>query len=162
FVPTLLRVANDVYLFGTEETHPEYESTGGAKTLSDAARRELQHRHGIGSWVVSGAFYGASDAALEANLERIRGHFLKSGKATYIDHDEALERPPLNIAINAFSGVPTARELGLLKWRPGGGNTWLVPGMSMTGTVAARHASLTRSILADFGFEYCVMIVAGA
>lgn len=162
FVPTLFRICNDVYLFGTEESHPEYSNSGGKVCLSDAGRRELQKKHGIGSWVVSGAFYGASTDAIEPNMRRIREHFLKSGKATYINHEQAEQMPPLNVAVCAFSGVPTTTELGLLKWRPGGGNTWILPGMPMTGDVARRHHNLSRGILNDHGLEYCVMIVGGA
>ena len=35
------------------------------------------------------------------------------------------------VAINAFSGIPSMGELGLLKWRPGGGNIWFLPGTPM-------------------------------
>lgn len=126
------------------------------------ARRALQQKYGIGAWVVSGAFYGASEDAIAPQVERARKHFMQSGKATYISHEQALECGPLNVAISAFSGIPTAHELGLLKWRPGGGNIWFVPGMPMLGQVAARHHELSRRILEDHGFEYMTMIVCGA
>ena len=159
FVPTLFRVSNDLYLFGTEDINPEYQASGGKKQISDAARKDLQRKHGIGAWVASGAFYGGSDEALAPLIERVKAMFLKSGKARYIAHDQALEMPPLRIAIDAFSGVPTPRELGLLKWRPGGGNTWFVPGMPMLGALANAHQKLARGILAEHGLDYCVMNV---
>ena len=162
FVPTLFRVCSDVYLYGTEEEHPEYEQTQGRSTLTDDGRKALQEKYGIGSWVVSGAFYGASEEAINAQIERVRSHFCRSGKARYIPHEEAEVSPPLKVAICAFSGIPTATELGLLKWRPGGGNTWMLPGMPMTGKVAKEHHTQSRKILSKHGFEYCTMIVCGA
>src|SRR5690606_28994134 len=107
-------------------------------------------------------FYGASEDAIAPQVERARKHFMQSGKATYISHEQALECGPLNVAISAFSGIPTAHELGLLKWRPGGGNIWVVPGMPMLGQVAARHHELCRLTLEDRGFEYLAMLVCGA
>jgi len=56
---------------------------------------------------------------------------VRSGKARYIPHDDAAHIPPLQVAINAFSGIPSLGELGLLKWRPGGGNIWFLPGTPM-------------------------------
>jgi 4-cresol dehydrogenase (hydroxylating) flavoprotein subunit len=36
------------------------------------------------------------------------------------------------MAINAFSGVAGVGELGFLKWRPGGGNSWFLPGWPLS------------------------------
>ena len=161
-VPTLFRVCSDVYLFGSQERHPEYAQTRGRSTLSDGARKALREKYGIGAWVVSGAFYGAAEEAVNAQVERVRAHFCRAGKARPIAHEDATLWPPLQVAICAFSGIPTATELGLLNWRPGGGNTWLLAGMPMTGKVAGEHHAESRRILAQYGFEYCTMIVCGA
>ncbi|MGE0733885.1 MAG: FAD-binding oxidoreductase [Alphaproteobacteria bacterium] len=159
FVPTLFRVANGLYLTGNEAVNPEFAASNGAKALSEAGRKALQHKHGLGEWVASGAFYGASVEAVAPMIERVKGMFLKSGKARYIDHDQALTLPPLRVAIDAFNGVPTAGELGLLKWRPGGGNIWFVPGTPMIGSTANELQKLGKQITEDHGLEYKVMNV---
>ena len=79
---------------------------------------------------------GRAPAAIEPMIARVRDHFGKSGKARYISHEEAQSIPPLQVAINAFSGIPSLGELGLLKWRPGGGNIWFLPGTPMDGKLA--------------------------
>jgi 4-cresol dehydrogenase (hydroxylating) flavoprotein subunit len=38
----------------------------------------------------------------------VRDHFMKSGKARYIAHEEAPNIPSLQVAINAFSGIPSS------------------------------------------------------
>ncbi len=161
-VPTLFKVANDIYAFGTECEHPEYARTGGTEALSESARRELQARYGTGAWLVSGAFYGASEAAIAPFIERAKAHFMAGGKATYIDHDSAEANPMLRIHIDSFRGVPTADELKLLSWRPGGGLIWFLPGTPMTGAVANEHQRLARGIYERFGFEYICEYVCGA
>lgn len=161
FVPTLFRVSNDLYLIATEETFPDYETSGGATSISDEQRKALQARHGLGAWTVSGAFYGPSMEAIEPQIARVRDHFGASGKATYIDHDTALGMPPLKCAIDSFSGVPTTQELGLLKWRPGGGNAWFTPGTPMDGKTANEFQALGRSIYEANGLDYTVMNVCG-
>ena len=76
-------------------------------------------------------------AALEPQIAaRARSFRPESGKARYIPHEEAAKIPPLQVAINAFSGIPSLGELGLLKWRPGGGNIWFLPGTPMDGKIA--------------------------
>jgi len=162
FVPTLFRVANDLYLIGTEDTYPDYPASGGAQSLTDEARRALQRKHGLGSWTVSGAFYGPSMEATQPQIDRVVGHFTASGKARYVDHDAALEIPPLKTAIDSFSGVPTAHELGLLKWRPGGGNAWCLPGTPMDGGIANRFQKQAREIYARNGLDYMIMNVCSA
>lgn len=161
FVPTLFRLTNDLYLIGTEDQNPEYKATGGRASLSDAGRRALQKKHGVGAWNVSGAFYGASMEALEPMIARVKAHFGQVKGARYISHEDAMGMPPFRIAIDAFSGVPSPGELGLLKWRPGGGNTWFTPGTPMVGETAAKLASLGRGIYAAHGMDYCVMYVCG-
>lgn len=157
YVPTLFRVGNDVYLCGSESVSPTYPHA-----FTDDARRAMRDRHGLGSWTVSGAFYGASDAALEPQIERMRVHFGRSGKARYIPHDEAAAIPALEVAINAFSGHPSVGELGLLKWRPGGGNTWFLPGTPMDGRIANEVQDVCRQIYVQHGIDYMVMNVCGA
>jgi len=161
-VPTLFRLTNDIYLYGAEETNPEYAATGGKAGISDAARRALQKKHGVGAWVASAALYGAGDDGLKPVVERIRQHFARSRKARYISHEEALGMVPLKIAIDAFAGIPTTHELGMLKWRPGGGFSWFVPGVPMRGDLARHYHALGRAIYAKHGLDYCVMNIAGA
>lgn len=162
FVPTLFRVANDLYLCGSEGENPEYKSSGGKRSISDEGRRRLRESHGLGAWNVSGAFYGPSAAAIEPQIQRVRDMFGQSGKAHYISHEEASAIPPLQVAINAFSGIPSLGELGLLKWRPGGGNTWFLPGTPMDGRVANEFQKLCRTIYEEFGLDYTVMNVCSA
>jgi 4-cresol dehydrogenase (hydroxylating) len=162
YVPTLFRVANDLYLCGSEGESPEYRASGGKRSISDEGRRSLRDHHGLGAWTVSGAFYGPSHAALEPQIERVRAMFGQSGKAKYIPHEEAEHIAPLQVAINAFSGIPSLGELGLLKWRPGGGNLWFLPGTPMDGRVANEFQTLCRRIYQEFGLDYTVMNVCSA
>ena len=162
FVPTLFRVANDLYACGSEGESAEYRSSNGKRSISDEGRRALREKHGVGAWTVSGAFYGGSDAAIEPMIQRVRQHFGRSGKARYIPHEEALEIAPLQVAINSFSGVPSVIELGLLKWRPGGGNSWFLPGTPMIGKIANEFQHLCRGIYEEFGLDYTVMNVCAA
>lgn len=162
FVPTLFRVTNDLYGCGSEGESAEYRASDGKRSISEEGRRALRDKHGVGAWTVSGAFYGASDAAIEPMIERVRNHFGQSGRARYIPHDEAMEIAPLQIAINAFSGIPGVGELGLLKWRPGGGNSWFLPGTPMIGKVANEFQRLCRGIYEEHGLDYTVMNVCSA
>ena len=114
FVPSLFRIANDLYAMGPEDRNTEY-SASNKNSYSETARKNLQRRHGLGAWQVSGMFYGASDAIIEPMLQRVRAHFERSGKARYISHEEALGIPALNIAIDSMSGRPSAQELGMLQ-----------------------------------------------
>jgi len=170
FVPTLFRLSNDIYLCGSDEQFyhgfggesPEYRLNAGKRSISDEGRRALRIKHGVGSWTVSGAFYGASAAALEPQLARVREHFCRSGRARYIDHEEAMKIPSLRVAIDAFSGIPTVGELGLLKWRPGGGCLWFLPGTPMDGKLANEFQRVCRGIYEEHGHDYTVMNVCGA
>jgi len=161
FVPTLFRVANDLYLCGSEGESPEYRVSKGKRSISDNGRRALREKHGLGAWNVSGAFYGPNAAALEPMIQRVREHFGQSGKARYIDHTDAAAIPPLQVAINAFSGIPSLGELGLLKWRPGGGNLWFLPGTPMDGRTANEFQRVCRGIYEKHGMDYTVMNVCG-
>lgn len=159
-VPSLVKVTSDLYGLGTVATYP-FERTGGRTPLPDDVRRELQHEHGVGAWCVSGALYGASDAVLLPLVERMKAHFGRSGKARYISHEEAQDNPILEIHIDTFSGRPTRSELGLLNWRPGGGNCWFLPAMPMVGAIANQHQALSRRILREHGLEYITEYVCG-
>jgi 4-cresol dehydrogenase (hydroxylating) flavoprotein subunit len=159
-VPTLLKVTSDVYAFGTEETYP-FDRTGGRTPLPLEIRKELQAKHGLGAWLVSGAFYGASEEAVQPLLERVKAHFLRSGKARYISHAEAEQSRILKIHISTFSGQPTRDELGLLQWRPGSGATWFLPATPMVGRVANEQQALSRRILGEHGFEFVTEYVCG-
>jgi 4-cresol dehydrogenase (hydroxylating) len=160
-VPSLLKVTSDLYALGTVATYP-FERTGGHAPLPDEVRHELQRRHGVGAWCVSGAFYGASDEVLMPLIERMKAHFGRSGKARYISHEEALDNHILKIHIDTFTGTPTTSELSLLNWRPGGGNCWFLPAMPMIGTVANQQQTLSRRILREHRLEFITEYVCGA
>lgn len=161
FVPSLFRIANDLYAMAPDERNPEYLE-GSRQSISGVARKALQGKHGLGAWQVSGMFYGASTAAIEPLVARVRGHFERSGKARYVGHDEALNIPALRIAIDSMSGEPSAGELGMLQWRPGSGNSWFLPGTPMVGSQAMELDRLGRSIYEKHGMDYIVMHVASA
>jgi 4-cresol dehydrogenase (hydroxylating) len=161
FVPTQIRATNDLYLIAADTTHPEYAQTCGRVQITDEARRALQARYGLGSWTVSGAFYGASRSAVQPQLERVRQHFTRPGKGRYIAPDQAAETPPLRIATNAYAGVPGEGELRMLGWRPGGGTTWFLPGTPMIGELANAFQVASRRICAEYGLEYMVSNVCG-
>ena len=161
FVPTLFRVSNDLYLIGSEVPSPVYEASAGKASITDDERKALQATHGLGAWTVSGAFYGPSMEAIEPQIQRVRDHFGGSGKATYIPHEDAEHMPSLKCAISSFSGEPTTIELGLLKWRPGGGNAWFTPGTPMDGAMANEFQTLGREIYERNGLDYTVMNVCG-
>jgi len=159
-VPTLLKVTNDLYGLGTVATYP-FERTGGRTPLPDEVRQELQREYNVGAWCVSGAFYGAADDALLPLVERMKVHFGRSGKARYISHEEAQENPILKIHLDTFSGQPTTSELGLLNWRPGGGNCWFLPAMPMVGSIANQQQAMSRRILREYGLEYITEYICG-
>lgn len=161
-VPTMFRISNDLWLIGEDAIHPEYAATGGKQALSDAARRALQAKFGLGAWTVSGAVYGASDATIDPVIERIRKHFAKNPKAKFISDAETDDYPGLGAARSVFAGVPTPAELRQLKWRPGGGVMAFTPGTPMDPKRSLEIQSLARSILERYGFEYISMWVAGA
>jgi 4-cresol dehydrogenase (hydroxylating) len=49
----------------------------------------------------------------------------------------------------------------LLKWRPGGGNIWFLPGTPMDGRIANDFQRLCRGIYEEYGLDYTVMNVCG-
>lgn len=161
FVPTQIRATNDLYLISTAAQHPEYAQTGGKCQISDEARRELQRQFGLGSWTVSGALFGANQAAVQPQLERIRAHFTRSGKGRYIPPEEAETISPLHIGYLNYNGIPGEGELRMLSWRPGGGTSWFLPGTPMIGQVANDFQKLSRAICRDHGLEYMVSNVCG-
>lgn len=161
FVPTQIRVTNDLYMLSPQETHPEYAATGGKAALSDAARKAMQARHGLGAWTVSGALYGASAEALAPGLERLKAHFGRHGKARHIPPEQAAAMKPLHVALATHSGVPGAGELTMLRWRPGGGAIWFTPGTPMSGAIAGELSRACRAICAAHGLEYMVSNVCG-
>ncbi len=161
FVPTLMRLANDLYLIATEHKNPEY-TTGTKTSISTAGRQKLRSDHGVGAWNVSGAFYGPNAAALKPMLDRVQAHFTQNTAAKYVPHDEAEHIPPYKIAIEVFTGRPFHGELGLLDWRPGGGNSWFTPGTPMLGSAAQELDKLARGIYDRHGMDFMVMHVASA
>ena len=50
----------------------------------------------------------------------------------------------------------------MLQWRPGGGNSWFLPGTPMVGKQALELDHLGRAIFAKHGMDYIVMHVASA
>ncbi|MGE4339347.1 MAG: FAD-binding oxidoreductase [Pigmentiphaga sp.] len=161
FVPTQIRATNDLYLISSATQHPEYARTSGREQISDAARHELQRQFGLGSWTISGAFFGASAAAVQPQLERLRAHFTRSGKGRYISSEEAQTIAPLHIATLNYNGIPGEGELRMLAWRPGGGTSWFLPGTPLIGKVANEFQRLSRAICRDHGLEYMVSNVCG-
>ncbi|MGD9943243.1 MAG: FAD-binding oxidoreductase [Burkholderiaceae bacterium] len=162
-VPSLFRVANDLWLIAEEETHPEYQRSGGKAPLSEDGRRALRDKYRLGSWTASGALYGASEQALEPTLQRIRKHFAKAVKPMrYIDDAEAASLPGLPTAQSVFYGVPSAAELKQCKWRPGGGLLAFTPGAPLVGESAQKLQILARDVLARHGLEYISMWVCAA
>jgi 4-cresol dehydrogenase (hydroxylating) flavoprotein subunit len=159
-VPSLVKVTNDLYGLGTVATYP-FARTGGRTPLPDDVRHELRREYGVGAWCVSGAFYGAADDALLPLVERMKVHFGRSGKARYISHEEAQGNPILKIHLDTFSGRPTTSELGLLDWRPGGGNCWFLPAMPMVGAIANQQQAMSRRILREHGLEYITEYICG-
>ena len=135
FVPTLFRRAErSLSLRLREGESPEYRASGGKRSISDDGRARAAGE----AWASARGRCRARSMARarrrsSRRSQRVREHFGKSGKARYIAHEEAPHIPPLQVAINAFSGIPSLGELGLLKWRPGGGNIWFPPGTPMDG-----------------------------
>ena len=149
-----------VRLGGREPGIPRERRQDSRSPTRDAARCSRSTASAPGR--VSGAFYGPSAAAHRAaDPARARSFRARSGKARYIAHEEAAKIPPLQVAINAFSGIPSLGELGLLKWRPGGGNTWFLPGTPMDGKIANEFQTHLPRIYEDHGLDYTVMNVCG-
>jgi 4-cresol dehydrogenase (hydroxylating) len=122
FVPTLFRVANDLYLCGSEGESAEYAASKGKRSINDEGRKALQKKHGLGAWNVSGAFYGPSMQALDPMIQRVADHFGQSKKATYIPHEDAAKIPPLQVARRTWSAEVAARWRQYLvpAWHPDG------------------------------------------
>ncbi|WP_206151304.1 FAD-binding oxidoreductase [Starkeya sp. ORNL1] len=158
FVPTMMRLCNDLWLLASEGPHPNYVS---GQALSDDDRKDLQRAHGLGSWTVSGAFYGGSHEALAPQINRVRDHFASLGKGRYIPHEEALEMPALAAAVAAYAGVPSVHELKQLAWRPGGGMAGFTPGVPMERDLIVESSRKSREILRAHGLEYLKMYVCG-
>ena len=159
-VPSLFKVTNDLYGLGTVAIYP-FARTGGRTPLPDDVRKELQQQYGVGAWCVSGAFYGASEEAIQPLIARVQAHFAHSGKARYVSHEEAEQSPIHKIHIDTFTGRPTRSELELLNWRPGGGNCWFLPAMPMIASVANQQQALSRRILAEHRLEFITEYVCG-
>ncbi len=157
--PTLIRATNDLYLAGAQLPSPEYAQTG--TTLSNKGRRDLREKFGVGAWTVSGAVYGASAEATAPQIARLRAHFEASGRATYIDEAAARSLPALGAALLSNAGIPGSGELGLLKWRPGNGAIWFLPGLPMLGEFAGQIHAEGRAICAEHGLDYMVSDVCG-
>ena len=162
FVPTLFRVSNDLYLCGSEGESAEYAASQRQAIDLGRGAPALREKHGLGAWNVSGAFYGPSMAALEPHdPARARSFRAKRQGANTSRTRRRARIPPLQVAINAFSGIPSLGELGLLKWRPGGGNIWFLPGTPMDGKIANEFQSICRKIYEELGLDYMVMNVCG-
>jgi 4-cresol dehydrogenase (hydroxylating) len=159
-VATLIRATNDLYLLSSQERHPRSDIQN-CTPLSRDERRQLQKAYGVGSWTVSGAIYGESEAATAQAMERVRRHFEASGKARYIADEEARVMPQFQAAVNSNSGRPAGGELGMLKWRPGDGAIWLTPGAPMIGSVVNDLQMKCRVIADANGLDYMASYVCG-
>ncbi len=159
-VPTLIKVTSGLYGLATETSYP-FERTGGVRPLPDDVRHELEHEHGTGAWTVTGACYGPTQDAVQPVIDRVRTHIERSGRATYLPPERIADSPMFRIHLATFSGEPTAHELNLLNWLPGGGATWFLPATPMVGAIAQQHHDLSRRILAEHGFDYIVEFVCG-
>ena len=129
-----------LYLCGSEGESPQGPRENGKKSISDSGRRALQRKHGLGAWTLSGA---VTDRARRhrAEIARVRDHFMKSGKARFVAHEDAAKIPPLQVAINAFSGIPSLGELGLLK----GGRAAAITGSSEARRWTAKSPTNSKS-----------------
>lgn len=161
FVPSQIRLTNDIYLIAGQQSHPAYKA-GDKSALSREARKELQRAHGVGSWTVAGAFYGASKDAIAPQIERVRKHYMALGKGRFITSEEADRMPLLDVVRHGFAGAPSENELRMIRWRPGGGTTWFLPGTPMIGRVANELHRMTRQTCDRFGMEYIVSHSCGA
>lgn len=151
-VATMIRATSELYLVASQEPAPDR----GA--LSDAARRALRAKYGIGAWTVSGAVYGGSDAALEAAMARVRAAFAGGRE---IPQEQAEGMPILRAAIESNSGRPAGGELQMLRWRPGGGAIWFTPGMPMRGAEAEATSRACRAVAAEHCLDYMASFVCG-
>ncbi len=152
-ISTLCKVTGDLYGLATEATYP-LGRTGGRFPLPDDVRRELQREYGVGAWTVSGAIYGSSEDAVAAQIELVKSAFKVCPSARYLSHDEAAKNPILKTHIDVYSGRPTDHELGVHKWRAGGGVVSFLPSVPMIGSVANELQRLSRGILKTHGFEF--------
>jgi len=159
-VPTMIRATNDLYLLSSQLQHPR-SGISPCTPLSDAERRDLHKVHKAGSWTVSGALYGESEAATERGMERVRKAFEASGKARYIPDEEARAVPHFQAAVNSNSGWPAGEELNMLKWRPGEGAIWFTPGAPMIGSVVNELQRTCRAIANGNGLDYMASFVCG-
>lgn len=148
-VPTAIKATGDLYALASQLPRP------GRDPLDDDARRALHAEHGIGTWIVSGALYGADEAQIAPVLARVRARFEASGKARYVAHEEAVANPMLKIHVDTYSGRPTAHEVAMVDWR-GGGIVSITPATPMIGAVAAEHQRISRGILARHGLDTCI------
>jgi 4-cresol dehydrogenase (hydroxylating) len=160
FVPTQIRIINDLYLIAGQESSPEYKPASGS--LSLAARKQLQKKHGVGAWTVAGAFYGASREAIASQKERVRAHFAALAKGRFVESEEVDTMPLLQIVKHGFAGIPTEGELRMIRWRPGGGTTWFLPAVPMIGDVANGLHRAAREAFERFGMDYMVSHSCGA
>ena len=162
FVPTLFRVTNDLYALGPTERAENLGRRPGARDICAEERRVLREQHGLGAWQASAAFYAGTEADVAPMVARVSSHFKNKGAVRVVDHAQAQLIHPLLIASDSFSGRPSAAELPLLSWRPGGGAIWFLPGTPMSGRIAAELDVLARGLFAQYGFDYIIMHVAGA
>ncbi len=158
-VPTTVKVTHSLYAISTQMTYP-HDRAGGATPLPTAVRKELEQEYGTGAWTVSGAFYGPTVEALQPMIERVRGLFEASGKATYVSHEQALANPMFKIHLDTFTGEPTEEEIPLHDWC-GSGCIWMILTTPMIGSVANEHQEMSRRVLAEHGLDYQTEFVCG-
>ena len=159
FVPSLFRVANDLYALAPEERNPEYMA-GSKDGISDAGRA-AQRKHG---WA-PGRCPACSMARPTPRWSRRSSAYGRISSAAARPATSAMRgagHGALRVAIDSMDGRPSANELGMLQWRPGSGNSWFLPGTPMVGKQALALDRLGRAIFAKHGMDYIVMHVASA
>jgi 4-cresol dehydrogenase (hydroxylating) flavoprotein subunit len=149
-VPTAIKATNDLYCLASQIPYP-----ADSAPIGQDLRRELHKAHGIGAWIVSGALYGPSEAAVAPVLEHVITQFTSAGAARYIPHEEAAGNPKFQVHIDTYSGRPTAEEVKMVNWRRGGFVS-LTPATPLIGSVARQHQRMSREILQRHGMDTCI------
>ena len=101
FCADAIRVANDLYLCGSEGENPEYKATGGKRSISDDGRRKLRATTALAPGLSWRVLWSQRRGDRTANPTG-RDLFAQSGKARYIPHDDAVAIPPLRLRSTPF------------------------------------------------------------
>ena len=100
--------SNDLYLCGSEGESPEYGSSAGKTCdLGRGAAGACAKSTGSGPGRCRGRSTGRALRRSSRSFSACAIISGSSGKARYIEHEDAARIPPLQVAINAFSGIPS-------------------------------------------------------